>query len=60
MKLLNTLVPGFEQKVTAAENTTSYCAPVSITTIYMDSDQSDFTFSCKLVQMMHVATTQAD
>jgi hypothetical protein len=33
MKLLNTLIPGFEQKATAAENTASYCAPVSITTI---------------------------
>jgi hypothetical protein len=30
MKLLNTLVPGFEQKAAAADNTSHYCAPVSL------------------------------
>jgi hypothetical protein len=58
MKLLNSLIPGFEQKATAAENTINYCAPVSVSTI--PQDQSDITFSCKPVPTMHVATTQAD
>ena len=31
LKLLNTLIPGFEQKAAAADNTSYYCAPVSLT-----------------------------
>lgn len=38
LKLLNTLIQGFEQKATAAENTANYCAPVRTT--IMDSDQN--------------------
>ena len=59
MKLLNTLIPGFEEKATTAENMTSYCAPVSIP-FYMELNQSDYTFSCKLVQMMLIVMTRAD
>ena len=31
MKLLNTLIPGFEEKANGAENMAAYCTPVSIT-----------------------------
>jgi hypothetical protein len=34
MKILNALIPGFEQKVAAADNTVHYCAPVSLTILY--------------------------
>jgi hypothetical protein len=31
VQLLNTLIPGFEEKANTAENIAAYCAPVSIT-----------------------------
>ena len=34
LKLLNTLIPGFEQKVDASDNTSHYCAPVSLTILH--------------------------
>lgn len=34
MKLLNALIPGFEEKVATAENTSYYCAPVSLNTLH--------------------------
>jgi hypothetical protein len=36
LKLLNNLIPGFEEKANAAENMASYCAPVSMTSVYYD------------------------
>jgi hypothetical protein len=33
LKLLNELIPGFEQKADAADNLSSYCSPVSLTNV---------------------------
>lgn len=54
MKILNTLIPGFEAKAIAAENIAHYCAPVSLT-IMLFFDQSDNGYSCKQVRTMHAA-----
>ncbi len=58
LKLLNMLVPNFENNADAADNLDVFCALVCVPWYTTSSGQSDMDLSCRQVQMMHVVTTQ--
>ena len=55
---MNKLIPNFEERVKAAENINSFCAPVCLSTCFISAGQSDLRTSCKQVPTMCAAMTQ--
>jgi hypothetical protein len=55
---MNKLIPNFKERVKAAENINSFCAPVCLFTHFISASQSNLRTSCKQVPTMRVVMTQ--